>query len=245
MSAHPPRDGSPVRIDGQWREAFVLELRLLDVPGRRISEALVEVETHCEDTGEAVEEAFGQPGAYARELTAAIPEAERPALSRFRMAALGGAVMVGVLSLLSGLDAVVSHRSANISWGAVVAVAAIGVALLFAGRALRSVVHLQGRITVGVAVALLLALPILTQVLLPGRALSAPAWPTVLLGVVLLGVSGWLLRSNAARDADLLVDPRTGTDLVPVPRWLGKLVMVLPVLTLLGAVLAVLLAPRG
>ena len=34
------------RAAARWREAFILELRLLDVPGARIGDAMAEVEAH-------------------------------------------------------------------------------------------------------------------------------------------------------------------------------------------------------
>ncbi|WP_298455662.1 hypothetical protein [uncultured Cellulomonas sp.] len=55
-------------VDPGWADDFILELRMLDVPGRAIGDALVEVGSHCADSGEGVREAFGDPVAYARTL---------------------------------------------------------------------------------------------------------------------------------------------------------------------------------
>lgn len=57
-----------VKAHQGWSDDFVLELRLLDVPGPVIGERLAEVEAHCTDTGESPAEAFGDPTDYARRL---------------------------------------------------------------------------------------------------------------------------------------------------------------------------------
>ncbi len=57
-----------VQANEDWCDAFVLELRLLDVPGPVIGERLAEVEAHCTDAGESPAAAFGAPVDYARRL---------------------------------------------------------------------------------------------------------------------------------------------------------------------------------
>lgn len=53
--------------DPAWVEAFVVEQRLLGVPGRRIGDALATIETHLLDSGESAHDAFGPAVDYARE----------------------------------------------------------------------------------------------------------------------------------------------------------------------------------
>lgn len=65
---HEVWDRPFVKQHQRWCDDFVLELRLLDVPGPVIGDRLAEVEAHCTDTGESPEEAFGAPGEYARQL---------------------------------------------------------------------------------------------------------------------------------------------------------------------------------
>lgn len=55
-------------IDAAWREAFVLELRVQGASGSTIADALVEVESHCAESGKGAEEAFGVAQDYARAL---------------------------------------------------------------------------------------------------------------------------------------------------------------------------------
>lgn len=54
-------------VEQAWVEEFVLEQRLLGVPGTAIGDALALIESHVAEAGEPVREAFGDPTAYARE----------------------------------------------------------------------------------------------------------------------------------------------------------------------------------
>lgn len=75
MSRTPSIFGDPGRIapsvEKAWRDDFILELRLLSVPGDRIGDALMTVESHVAESGESAQEAFGEPKPYAREIAAA------------------------------------------------------------------------------------------------------------------------------------------------------------------------------
>ena len=66
-------------VDQRWAETFIVELRLVDVTGARIGEALSEVESHCGESGQGADQAFGDPVAYARTLP--VITADTPALA--------------------------------------------------------------------------------------------------------------------------------------------------------------------
>lgn len=51
----------------KWRDALVFHLRMADVPGDRIGDILLEVESHLAESGETPDEAFGDARAYAAE----------------------------------------------------------------------------------------------------------------------------------------------------------------------------------
>lgn len=55
-----------------YREQLTYHLRMRDLPGDRIGEALAEVEAHTAETGEDPQEAFGPAKQYAREVAAAV-----------------------------------------------------------------------------------------------------------------------------------------------------------------------------
>ncbi|PFG37244.1 hypothetical protein ATL41_1998 [Flavimobilis soli] len=67
--AHAPDPTSLApHLDAAWVDDFVVRLRLRDVPGDRIGDALAEVDAHCADSGETALEAFGDPTGYADSL---------------------------------------------------------------------------------------------------------------------------------------------------------------------------------
>lgn len=95
-----------------YSNELLLALRLKDVPGPRIAEALAEVQSHVSETGEQAFEAFGSAQEYADELAVALGAAgsceRRRALSwsaaRYALGGFLGAQLLlsGVLGLLKG-----------------------------------------------------------------------------------------------------------------------------------------------
>jgi len=65
--------GLAPHVDEVWADSLLLELRLLGVAGDRIGEAVTEVESHCSESGQSAQEAFGDPVEYAQSLQ--LPEA--------------------------------------------------------------------------------------------------------------------------------------------------------------------------
>lgn len=60
--------GLAPHVDEAWADSLLLELRLLGVAGDRIGEAVSEVESHCSESGQSAQEAFGDPADYAQSL---------------------------------------------------------------------------------------------------------------------------------------------------------------------------------
>jgi len=60
-SDHPPRDSSSSSTREGWLRDFALLLRLRGVDGARMGDALAEVESYCDDSGQEPKEAFGEP----------------------------------------------------------------------------------------------------------------------------------------------------------------------------------------
>lgn len=65
-------------VDERWAESFLVELRLLGVEGVRIGAALSEVESHCTESGQSAEQAFGPPVGYARSLELSVDGEQSP-----------------------------------------------------------------------------------------------------------------------------------------------------------------------
>ena len=92
------RDLAP-HVDERWAESFLLELRLLAVAGDRVGAALSEVESHCVDSSDSAQEAFGDPVEYARSLDLPV-QAEPSGLARLSSVAPSLLEVVGMLVLL-------------------------------------------------------------------------------------------------------------------------------------------------
>lgn len=115
-----------------YSNELLLALRLRDVPGPRIAEALAEVQSHVSETGEDALEAFGPPRDYADELALALGTTSsawwRAALSwRTLRYAAGG--FLGAQLLLSGVLGLLVGDAAWLGLPAAVAVA-VGVGVL-------------------------------------------------------------------------------------------------------------------
>ncbi|MBX9246029.1 hypothetical protein ICW40_14580 [Actinotalea ferrariae] len=169
-----------------YRGELLLALRLRDVPGPRIAEALAEVESHVAETGEDPLEAFGPPRAYADQLADSLGLPPGGSLRR---------------ALLTGW----TWREVAVGLGA------------FAGTSLL----VDG--SVGVATR-------------EPAVLGLPAVLVLLAGVALLVAVGTYLVRRTTRDADPVLDPRTGQDMAPLPLWSKVVLVGLPASLLLAAV---------
>lgn len=195
------------RLLDDWRDEFIIELRVRGVTGERIGAALAEVDTHCADSGESAAEAFGSPRDYAAArgaTTDTVSTRRRTALAT--AGALG--VLTGVLCLLSGVSGLVHHMPAAISRGdlvmlvAMLALTAVTPALLPHLR--RPAVAVPYTLLVGAAMS---AASVWRQVIA-----HVPALPLVVTGL------GLLLAVRLAIRADRVLDPRTGREPFRLPR---------------------------
>lgn len=123
-----------------YQQQLLVALRLHDVPGPRIAEALAEVECHVVDTGQSAQDAFGAPDAYARALSSALDARPgRPGSGLMRhpwsRALIAIPSFVGALILVLGLLALGGGGQAPFGLAAWVAVG-VGGALLAAVAAL-------------------------------------------------------------------------------------------------------------
>lgn len=199
----------------EWRDAFVLELRLREVPGPQIGEALAEVEAHCADSGQSPEEAFGDPVRYAAARAAGVVGFSALRRTAVRAWWIGTAALAGALALWSGINAVIDSTAGEVTLGEVLMVAglppllAVIVALAFRpgmGRRLPLLVVVAYAVCIGAAAA--------SRMLWPQVVLRVPAVALVLIGTLALGVALWSMRSARLR-SDRLADPRAGAGAAP------------------------------
>ena len=233
-SSDRPSHRGPV-LDA-WREAFVLELRALDVAGARIGDALAEVDAHCAETGQPPEASFGEPEAYAADLAESLPaDARVQPAGAPELVVSGLAVLFGIGLLFGGLDGIVDGGPAAFSVGSLLGMLVVG------GICAVVVVNLSTLLRRGHLwwLAALLAagfvVPAATGWFAPRPVLVAPAWPCLVVGLALLGAGGASLGRGGA---DLVVDPRTGRESFHTPRWMTLVATaLLPMVLLVGVVL--------
>lgn len=126
-------DPRKTTLPATWATDFVLALRTREVTGAAIGAALREVESHCTESGQSPQDAFGDATAYADSLTH-LPRTT-PAGSNRRLARTLAPSAIGLLGMTVTLDAVTAWRSGvpvSVQWGSVIGVAVLvgGVAVL-------------------------------------------------------------------------------------------------------------------
>jgi hypothetical protein len=230
----------PRHLLDPWRDNFVIALRLRNISGSHIGDALAQVDAHCTDSGEAPEEAFGDPVAYATD----VAEQVRPvdlalSMSPLRAGLLGLAVLFAVPTLLSGVSGLARGGPAELSIGSLVG-AGVGTAAITLVVRFASVLkdpRQRGR-RFG-AMWLLLGAMTGPSIIWTSTAVELSAGLSVGIAVVLLAATWVSLRATGP---DVVVDPLTG-DSLPTPRWLAPGVHWLLPVTLAGAILLILFVP--
>jgi hypothetical protein len=202
------RPKPPTATDRRWQEEFVLTLRLDDVTGPAIGQALAEVEAHCLDSGESAAEAFGNPREYADRL--ALRDASTAPFH------LTPGLIVNALALVAGLTLVVPAAGAalrgdgelTLSVGFAASVALTGAIVLGVTVGLRFLLQRPVVATFVLGIAIAAAAVVATVLTRP--LFSLAAWPTAVVSGVatagLLAWSWWIRR----RDDDPITDPVTG-----------------------------------
>jgi hypothetical protein len=230
----------PRHLLDPWRDNFVIALRLRNISGSQIGDALAQIDAHCTDSGEAPEEAFGDPVAYATH----VAEQVRPvdlalSMSPLRAGLLGLAALFAVSALLSGVAGLARGGPAELSVGSLVGAGAgtAAIALVVRFASVLKDPRQRGR-RLG-AMWLFLAAMMWPSIVWTSTAVELSAWLSVGIAVVLLAATWVSLRATGP---DVVVDPLTG-DSLPTPRWLAPGVHWLLPVTLAVAILLILFVP--
>lgn len=198
MSDHTLRDSTP---DKRWCDQLVLELRLRDVDGAAIGDALAQVEAHCAESGETPQDAFGDPAAYADALALPVPADDFR--GTVRAVASGLAATLAVTLALRAAVGIVRGAEPSITVGDAAAAGAILVSTAVFVAFLRPLLSAQWRFVVWFTLTF-------TVVVGLGVVLRAPLFPVSVplafgLAAVAAVVAVGLFRSLGS---DPIRDPR-------------------------------------
>jgi hypothetical protein len=226
-----------------WRDSLLTELRLRQIPGDRIGEALAEVDTYCADSGQTPAEAFGDPITYAESLVSTYAAAPMGAWERvWRPTALAFATLAGVFCFLNGIDALAHGDRGVLTAGELLAVA-LGTAMFPAviSAVLNPALFRRFWAWAGVVIAAhtAMAAPV---VLWRTPVMHASEWVLLTVGLFLLAAAWWPTAADRVF-ADRIIDPRTGSEPFATPRILIAAVRWFLPTTLLIAALVTTLLP--
>lgn len=231
-----------------WRDAFVLELRLRDVPGPAIGDALAEVEAHCAQSGETPQQAFGDPQTYAAAIADVLPHvAPDRSFPWWRAGLLAFGTASGVNLILAGIAGTANGSDHGwISVGSVVATLTGSVAVGVVTANLEPLLRHRRPYRLAAALGVALLSAVWPTLLWPGQLTGAsPAWLVPLVGVAVLALTwlpNWAVLRREARDR--IVDPRTGLQPFRTPWWVNALALAFPAALFLLAAATVVLQPR-
>lgn len=205
-----------MKTNDAWLEELTLELRMREVSGAAIGDALAQVRAHLAESGESAEEAFGTPEQYASELNLLASVTSR--IEPRWMGRLLASSLLGIAALYLSTPTVVALRQGlgvGISWGmlsSLMVFAAVVVALPAALSYLSKHLIVMGALFAFVAAAL-----VAFNLLLPWPALVLPAWASA--AVVVAALAGSVLVYPPLT-ADPIVDPTDPAPRTPrIPRF--------------------------
>jgi len=226
----------------EWRDAFVTELRLRDVPGAQVGEALAEVDAHCTDSGQTPAEAFGDPVSYAAARAADL--VVEPRRMPLRIAWMSFAGVAGALAVLVGTDAVAHRTQGELTLGELLTLALAPPLIAgIAALAFRPGAGRRGPVLVAIGAVVTMAAAGVSPMIWPQVVVTLPGPVLLATGAVLLAAAWWRLTSGRAF-ADRVVDPRSGQEPFPLPRWLLLLLRFGPPAVLVLAATVVALVPH-
>jgi hypothetical protein len=202
-------------VDETWAESFILELRLLGMAGDRIGGALSEVESHCGESGQSAEHAFGPPIDYARTLQPQVDDDKSPRAMLHLLIPVMVQV-VGMTLLNWSFEDWVRDQQLEITTGHLVSASvgflAMMAVLLFIDSLLRMAVHhwIRAAILMTFASLSTTATGVAVLLLLDETIWRASAgWGLAAGASVLAGGVGWALARLRAggSDEDLITSP--------------------------------------
>ncbi|WP_026817975.1 hypothetical protein [Arthrobacter castelli] len=219
------------RTDKKWLDNFALELRLHNVSGQDVGDALAHVESYCADSGETPVEAFGDPVEYAQRLELRPEESEGDLHRRLRYALPSLAGVIGLFVFLPAIRA--AYRGGPVT----INIWQIGFILLLAAIIIAAIANLGILVrNKWVLIAFAVAGPLcgvgfaISGTTAAGSpALVLPALPVVIAAaVVLVAAALWGHLRDRNEDRDPIIRPTdTSTTTAKNHRW-SRILQILP-----------------
>lgn len=200
-------------VDKAWRDDFIVELRLLGVPGSRIGDALMTVEAHVTESGEDAREAFGDATAYAQEVadSAGAVDAWKVSTRTVAAAVLG---LVGMLITVRAFAGWLQASVVGVTVGDLVALALLLTVLLVTLAAATEVMRLLFRSrwwAIALPLAAIVGVFSGLMLLFQDPLIELSALPLGVAGVGLVAVSSVLFWLDQPEDLDVVAAPGADT----------------------------------
>ncbi|MDO5696675.1 MAG: hypothetical protein Q4G51_01750 [Dermatophilus congolensis] len=227
-------------LPAAWADDVILELRLRDVSGARISEILTEAEAHVAETGESPQEAFGDPKAYAASFDFA-GQSRAPGVGVGWHLAAAAVMLFGSILVNRHLRDFVTGAMSQITVGDVLSAVLVLGLLLTVFRWLRAAMEWP-RLMSGLASVAWLAGFVALRVWGGPVLVSVPAVTLIVIGTVAMLAGAVAMTYFTLRDPQDLLTPPTVRDGAAPPlrdpradRMSLFAIWVLPVFTLVMA----------
>ena len=205
-----------------WLDLFTIELRLLDVSGSDIGDALASAREFLADSGSRADECFGTPQVYAAELALpALPQAKKSVDAAALRAAVGG---LGLMLSTIAVGPALRGQQADAGPVDLAVIGGLLLAILLLPRYFPRLVRLPQR-TLFVVGALTFLVPVLLYWMQGDASLfPLPAVPLVILaGLLLLLPAMWNQFRPVITGSDPIVEPvvlpATQSDPAREPHW--------------------------
>lgn len=205
----PAEDLAP-HVDPEWTREFTLELTLRNVAGQDIGAALAEVDSHCAESGEAVEAAFGPARDYAASLD--LPASAEPQGSALKAGIPVVGQLLGMMLMIWAAPGVGAGRPAEVSAGMLVIFALVAVFIIAVNWKAGAVTGFvaRHRLLSFAMMMLFLALLALQAFLLRETVAELPSSVLLLMGTAVLVVATaaeYLRSRSSGYTGDVLATP--------------------------------------
>lgn len=223
----------------RWVDPFSFELRMRNVPGSEVGQQLETVYSHCVDSGETPEEAFGKPVEYARSLELGHDEKARERMRDYLPSLLA---LVLFLVFSQAVDALGRDGAFQVndlmlfSWGAVCVISCL--MIIFLKHIVEKIsFHMAGMALVGVLTALgVLSTPWNRPVLFEANPLLVIA----ITGVLIVAIATFLtLKTLYGPDseevADIAIQYPTDSEHVNLKRTRGMKTLLIAIYWIIPA----------